>query len=177
MKLKNTVIYVKSSPASRRASFIPKAILGITDSKQLHIAMNEKLNEIKEDDENEEELKKPDPPVGVYVSGGEHKSLEELHSPKPIDVVKNDLSQSSADLSNLVRAFRRALNGREDLHIDFKFEKLGLSLPNGKKILDGVTGTIKSKKLTVSNGNRKNVSSYLFFRRSWVPLELVKLYL
>ncbi|KAI9344655.1 P-loop containing nucleoside triphosphate hydrolase protein [Obelidium mucronatum] len=48
--------------------------------------------------------------------------------------------------------FRTALDGKEDVFIDFDFRDLGLRLKEGKTILKGVNGMIRSKKLTAIMG-------------------------
>ncbi|KAI8929997.1 P-loop containing nucleoside triphosphate hydrolase protein [Entophlyctis helioformis] len=53
--------------------------------------------------------------------------------------------------SILVDAFRRALNGRT-LHMNFRFENLGLKLNTGKVVLHGVTGEIRSSRMTAIMG-------------------------
>ncbi|KAI8837552.1 P-loop containing nucleoside triphosphate hydrolase protein [Chytridium lagenaria] len=55
-------------------------------------------------------------------------------------------------LKPLVAAFTKAFDGHEDLKMDFKFDGLSLKLPNGKNILQGVTGEIKSGRMTAIMG-------------------------
>ncbi|KAJ3270614.1 hypothetical protein HDV01_007547, partial [Terramyces sp. JEL0728] len=55
------------------------------------------------------------------------------------------------DLDALVQAFHKGLNGRE-IAMDFKFENMGLTLPSGKTILQGVSGIIKSSRMTAIMG-------------------------
>ncbi|KAJ3095667.1 hypothetical protein HDU97_006616 [Phlyctochytrium planicorne] len=55
-------------------------------------------------------------------------------------------------LGNLVDVFKMAFDGHENLKMEFKFEDLGLKLPNGKSILQGVTGEIKSGRMTAIMG-------------------------
>lgn len=82
---------------------------------------------------------------------------------------KHDIFEKSALLSNevdmsdcgtateidncipLFSAFQRGLGGRH-IGIDFKFEAMGLTLPNGKCILQGVQGVIKSSRMTAIMG-------------------------
>ncbi|KAI8895515.1 hypothetical protein BC833DRAFT_153954, partial [Globomyces pollinis-pini] len=51
----------------------------------------------------------------------------------------------------LTDAFKRSLNGRE-LKMNFKMDKLGYTLPNGKTILQGVSGPIRSSRMTAIMG-------------------------
>ncbi|KAJ3312242.1 hypothetical protein HDV04_003285 [Boothiomyces sp. JEL0838] len=55
------------------------------------------------------------------------------------------------DMDSLVQAFHKGLNGRE-IAMDFKFENMGLTLPSGKTILQGVSGSIKSSRMTAIMG-------------------------
>ncbi|KAL2918456.1 hypothetical protein HK105_201857 [Polyrhizophydium stewartii] len=55
------------------------------------------------------------------------------------------------DISRLTTAWGRGLGGR-DLRVDFKFSEMGLQLPSGKSILSGVTGEIKSSRMTAIMG-------------------------
>lgn len=57
----------------------------------------------------------------------------------------------SLHLNALLRGFRKAQND-QDLSLRFKFEDLGLTLPSGKLILNGVTGEIVPGKVTVIMG-------------------------
>ncbi|KAJ3212076.1 hypothetical protein HDU67_004082 [Dinochytrium kinnereticum] len=51
-----------------------------------------------------------------------------------------------------MEGFRSALNEKDDLRMDFKFEDLGLKLKDGKVVLRGVTGMIRSRRLTAIMG-------------------------
>ncbi|KAJ3202527.1 hypothetical protein HDU67_000462 [Dinochytrium kinnereticum] len=55
------------------------------------------------------------------------------------------------EMENLIRAFHSAMGHRE-LRMNFKFDNLALALKNGKKVLEGVTGEIKSKRMTAIIG-------------------------
>ncbi|KAJ3190607.1 hypothetical protein HK101_008560 [Irineochytrium annulatum] len=58
---------------------------------------------------------------------------------------------NTQELRNLVEAFHSALGHRE-LRMNFKFDNLSLSLKSGKKVLEGVTGEIRSKRMTAIIG-------------------------
>ena len=51
----------------------------------------------------------------------------------------------------LVDSFRKGLNNH-NLNMNFKFDNMGLTLPNGKTILQGVTGEIRSSRMTAIMG-------------------------
>ncbi|KAJ3115525.1 hypothetical protein HDU96_000472 [Phlyctochytrium bullatum] len=57
----------------------------------------------------------------------------------------------SAEMAKLVTAFHSAM-GQRELRMNFKFDDLSLTLKNGKKVLEGVTGEIKSKRMTAVMG-------------------------
>ncbi|KAJ3127773.1 hypothetical protein HK100_009552 [Physocladia obscura] len=59
---------------------------------------------------------------------------------------------SETQLAGFMSGFRTALDGKEDVFVNFLFEDLGLQLKDGKHILKGVNGEIKSKKLTAIMG-------------------------
>ncbi|KAJ3192059.1 hypothetical protein HK101_007118 [Irineochytrium annulatum] len=58
---------------------------------------------------------------------------------------------NTEELRKLVAAFHSALGHRE-LRMNFKFDNLSLSLKSGKKVLEGVTGEIRSKRMTAIIG-------------------------
>lgn len=62
------------------------------------------------------------------------------------------LEEPLSDNDQLVKAYKKGLNGRTVL-MDFKFEDLSLEIKNpAKKILSGVTGMIRSGKMTAIMG-------------------------
>nr|KAJ3420418.1 hypothetical protein HK105_005685 [Polyrhizophydium stewartii] len=64
----------------------------------------------------------------------------------------NMASPSGAnDMEILVDAFRRALGGR-DMRMNFCMENLGLWLPTGKTVLQGVSGVIRDSRMTAIMG-------------------------
>ncbi|KAJ3123862.1 hypothetical protein HK101_006267, partial [Irineochytrium annulatum] len=58
---------------------------------------------------------------------------------------------NTEELRKLVAAFHSALGHRE-LRMNFKFDNLSLQLKSGKKVLEGVTGEIRSKRMTAIIG-------------------------
>ncbi|KAJ3119093.1 hypothetical protein HDU96_000008 [Phlyctochytrium bullatum] len=58
----------------------------------------------------------------------------------------------AAKLAPLMECFRRAFDGQSTLRMDFRFRDLGLRLANGKTVLQGVTGTIRSGRMTAIMG-------------------------
>ncbi|KAJ3403156.1 hypothetical protein HDU80_004429 [Chytriomyces hyalinus] len=61
-------------------------------------------------------------------------------------------ADSAPELTGFMNGFLGALEGKQNVFIDFRFEDLGLCLKNGKSILKGVTGEIRSKRLTAIMG-------------------------
>ncbi|KAI8924958.1 hypothetical protein BC831DRAFT_512884 [Entophlyctis helioformis] len=61
------------------------------------------------------------------------------------------MRESKANIASLTETWRRGLNGH-DLHLDFTFTDMGLQLPSGKQILQGVNGQIKSSRMTAIMG-------------------------
>ncbi|KAJ3005446.1 UNVERIFIED_CONTAM: hypothetical protein HDU68_004605, partial [Siphonaria sp. JEL0065] len=60
---------------------------------------------------------------------------------------------SEGELGGFIKGFRTALDGKEHVFIDFDFKDLGLRLKeDGKTILSGVNGMIRSKRLTAIMG-------------------------
>ncbi|KAI3654726.1 hypothetical protein MP228_000106 [Amoeboaphelidium protococcarum] len=78
-------------------------------------------------------------------------------APESAEVVE-DAKDTKADISpELIAGYSKAFgklfkDDKTGLHLDFEFQNLGLVLPNGKQILNGVSGQIKSKKLTAIMG-------------------------
>jgi ABC-type multidrug transport system ATPase subunit len=72
------------------------------------------------------------------VSDGKQHDTGEFELP---DKVKNKLGES----------FKKSMNGK-DLRMHFKMKDLGLKLPNGKVILNGVSGSIKHSRMTAIMG-------------------------
>ncbi|KAJ3330242.1 hypothetical protein HDU76_006138 [Blyttiomyces sp. JEL0837] len=56
------------------------------------------------------------------------------------------------DTNLLVAAFNKGFNGKENLRMDFSFDGLGLKLPTGKVVLQGVSGEIRSGRMTACMG-------------------------
>ncbi|KAJ3032614.1 hypothetical protein HDU99_010912, partial [Rhizoclosmatium hyalinum] len=56
------------------------------------------------------------------------------------------------NISILTEGFKKGLEGHESLRMDFKFEGLSLKLATGKQILKGVSGEIKSGRMTAIMG-------------------------
>jgi hypothetical protein len=101
--------------------------------------------------------------------GGEHKNAGGLSL--YARNANNMLSDSQSDLASIMKAFSKALNPNSNnsslqnasppsLKIDFRFEDLGLSLPDGRTVLQGVTGKILSNKLTAIMGPSGAGSKY-----------------
>ncbi|ORY53533.1 PEP carboxykinase-like protein [Rhizoclosmatium globosum] len=68
----------------------------------------------------------------------------------PVQAIKNDTI--SKNISILTEGFKKGLEGHESLRMDFKFEGLSLKLATGKQILKGVSGEIKSGRMTAIMG-------------------------
>ncbi|KAJ3326983.1 hypothetical protein HDU76_012450 [Blyttiomyces sp. JEL0837] len=64
----------------------------------------------------------------------------------------DSIYQYVPDNNLLVPAFRKGFNGQENLRMDFSFNQLGLKLAGGKTILQGVTGEIRSGRMTCIMG-------------------------
>ncbi|KAJ3109532.1 hypothetical protein HDU97_005189 [Phlyctochytrium planicorne] len=90
----------------------------------------------------------PQQEVQVVVAG-EVRNLSSLERKK---TAKEGNLADELELKGLTSGFRSALNDREDLRIDFHFENLGLKLKDDKVVLRGVTGTIRSRRLTAIMG-------------------------
>ncbi|KAJ3071441.1 hypothetical protein HDU98_005335 [Podochytrium sp. JEL0797] len=91
-------------------------------------------------------------PTQIIVAGNEFSVENHIRAENMGGITQLGKLPSAANMANFVHAYRRALEGRDDIFIDFRFKDLGLSLPNGKTILKGVNGTIRSKKLTAIMG-------------------------
>ncbi|KAI8847925.1 P-loop containing nucleoside triphosphate hydrolase protein [Chytridium lagenaria] len=70
---------------------------------------------------------------------------------EPTFKVEAAAAVKTADMETLIRAFHSAMGHRE-LRMNFKFDNLALSIKGGKKVLEGVTGEIKSKRMTAIMG-------------------------
>ncbi|KAI3631015.1 hypothetical protein MIR68_010505 [Amoeboaphelidium protococcarum] len=66
-------------------------------------------------------------------------------------VTKVSSTHFSHNLHDLLHAFKRAQNG-QDLSLHFEFDRLSLTLPSGKCILNGVNGLIVPNRVTVIMG-------------------------
>ncbi|KAJ3114226.1 hypothetical protein HDU96_002395 [Phlyctochytrium bullatum] len=75
-----------------------------------------------------------------------------------VDEVDRDAFASAPALNDatklapLMECFRRAFDGHSTLRMDFRFRDLGLRLANGKTVLKGVTGSIRSGRMTAIMG-------------------------
>ncbi|KAJ3416423.1 hypothetical protein HDV05_001581 [Chytridiales sp. JEL 0842] len=78
------------------------------------------------------------------------KAEEDEEAESPLE--KFQFHGSTGDISSILNFFQKGMNNQTSLKIDFRFEDLGLSLPDGRSVLQGVTGTILSKKLTAIMG-------------------------
>ncbi|KAI9349485.1 hypothetical protein DFJ73DRAFT_659752 [Zopfochytrium polystomum] len=77
---------------------------------------------------------------------------EALRAAAPEAPLPHGEGGAPSELADFVAYFTKALNGRTDVGMEFRFEGLGLSLPGGKSVLAGVTGEIKSRRLTAIMG-------------------------
>ncbi|KAJ3109992.1 hypothetical protein HDU96_006992 [Phlyctochytrium bullatum] len=146
----------------RRASIQPSSPLGITSATFIPLAMSHnQLEGMAEEDETEEptpqaeekttakgSLKRENSKNVKVVIAGEVRALSSIEKTNKMTEVR----ASAEDLAGLMKGFRSALNDKDDLRIDFTFENLSLALPDGKMILKGVTGAIRSRKLTAIMG-------------------------
>ena len=66
-------------------------------------------------------------------------------------VVRPSKPRKNSTVSLLVDYFRRGFNGK-GIKTWFSFSDMGLKLPNGKVVLTGVTGEIRSAKMTAIMG-------------------------
>ncbi|KAJ3119633.1 hypothetical protein HK100_000215 [Physocladia obscura] len=57
-----------------------------------------------------------------------------------------------ASIKALTAGFNKGLDGRDDLHMNYEFDSLSLRLPDGKNILQGVSGAIKAGRMTAIMG-------------------------
>ncbi|KAJ3284820.1 hypothetical protein HDU79_007841 [Rhizoclosmatium sp. JEL0117] len=109
--------------------------------------------------QNEKRIQIEDAEKGLPVPD-EERGRERSPSVQPVNVLGRPSigeiqlapAGSMGDLSGFIGGFRTALEGKEDVFIDFKFENLGLKLKEGKTILKGVNGSIRSKRLTAIMG-------------------------
>jgi hypothetical protein len=69
-------------------------------------------------------------------------------------------SENETNLSTLMKYFTKAL-GSQQLSMNFSFDNLQKQLPNGKYILQGVTGSIKSGRMTAIMGPSGAGSTFL----------------
>ncbi|KAJ3109362.1 hypothetical protein HK100_003303, partial [Physocladia obscura] len=72
-----------------------------------------------------------------------------------IAVVSTKLSTAAAisqNISVLTSGFKKGLEGHDDLRMNYQFSALGLRLSSGKEILKGVSGEIKSGRMTAIMG-------------------------
>ncbi|KAI8614740.1 hypothetical protein BC830DRAFT_1257030 [Chytriomyces sp. MP71] len=61
-------------------------------------------------------------------------------------------AQIQENIQTLTAGFQKGLEGHTDLSMNYEFENLGLRLPDGKDILQGVSGTIKAGRMTAIMG-------------------------
>ncbi|KAJ3191813.1 hypothetical protein HK101_007396 [Irineochytrium annulatum] len=91
---------------------------------------------------------KVDEPVApIEISGKKTKVAEAV-------VSLEDTEEGIVELRirKLIEGFRKAFGGDDSLRMDFSFEGLGLTLPGGKSILKGVSGRIRSGRMTAIMG-------------------------
>ncbi|KAJ3320652.1 hypothetical protein HDU76_000254, partial [Blyttiomyces sp. JEL0837] len=120
---------------SRRASILPTAPLGITDAQNLkrttmltsQTGLFSQLKSMAEEEERDTAYTS-----GVSISDIEYNIQQRPMSKKGPRAKSPELEGSAADLAGVTRAFARALNNRDDIRIDFRFENLGLALKDGK---------------------------------------------
>ena len=78
--------------------------------------------------------------------------LNHLHSSHIKNAtIATDNAQGSINLGLLLDVYRKSLNDQK-VHMEFKFQDLGLVLPNSKIVLPGLTGTIPSCQMTAIMG-------------------------
>lgn len=101
----------------------------------------------------------PTPPI-VEQSQDNHRrhhhhisvqSLSVKVNPSTVPSLRHRKRFASPEVPELLRGFKLAQGG-VDLSLQFYFEDLALSLPSGKVILNGVSGTIIPKRVTVIMG-------------------------
>ncbi|KAJ3025743.1 UNVERIFIED_CONTAM: hypothetical protein HDU68_006733, partial [Siphonaria sp. JEL0065] len=63
-----------------------------------------------------------------------------------------DANEIERNISALTAGFHKGLNGRDDLQMNYEFDSLGLTLPDGKTILEGVSGSINAGRMTAIMG-------------------------
>ncbi|KAL2916645.1 hypothetical protein HK105_203757 [Polyrhizophydium stewartii] len=79
----------------------------------------------------------------------EHEAEDSIKQENPSPAVVEN--ETIVDISRLTSVWNRGLGGH-NLSVDFKFSEMGLQLPSGKYILKGVTGEIKSSRMTAIMG-------------------------
>ncbi|KAI9344656.1 hypothetical protein BDR26DRAFT_183833 [Obelidium mucronatum] len=155
----------------RDKSIVPDGVLGLSDAKKLAKIVNSTMAQPVEN----QELEYAGDVTITYFPDGDETSFDHHGSSiivagrestveKQMQKHRNSELQpisSSSNMANFVHACRRALEGKDAVYIDFRFENLGLRLSNGKSILKGVNGSIKSKKLTAIMGPSGCGSLYL----------------
>ena len=100
--------------------------------------------------------------LGLYLRGKEIQRQREVSTMSSDDYVrekgdslkgrKGSNGGESKHLQTIMSAFKKAFSGRGEINVDFLFENMGLTLPSGVSILNGVTGCIKSRSLTAIMG-------------------------
>jgi ATPase subunit of ABC transporter with duplicated ATPase domains len=65
---------------------------------------------------------------------------------------KKKEKKEDPNLTTIMSAFTKAFSGQGEVNVAFRFENLGLTLPSGVSILNGVTGCIPSRSLTAIMG-------------------------
>ncbi|KAI9337954.1 hypothetical protein BDR26DRAFT_1008338 [Obelidium mucronatum] len=96
----------------------------------------------------------PTKALEVVASKAERMALAEKKSPATSDFVEESISPeelAERGMATLVTAFKESFRNR-DLRMNFRFDNLQLTLNNGKTILQGVTGEIRSKRMTAIIG-------------------------
>ncbi|KAJ3023290.1 UNVERIFIED_CONTAM: hypothetical protein HDU68_008692 [Siphonaria sp. JEL0065] len=63
-----------------------------------------------------------------------------------------DAHEIERNISALTAGFHKGLDGRDDLQMNYEFDGLGLTLPDGKTILESVSGSINAGRMTAIMG-------------------------
>ncbi|ORY50037.1 hypothetical protein BCR33DRAFT_763088 [Rhizoclosmatium globosum] len=70
----------------------------------------------------------------------------------PEKLVSSANHSQSENISALTASVHKSLNGQDNLQMTYDFEGLSLKLPDGKMILQGVTGAVKAGRMTAIMG-------------------------
>ncbi|KAJ3407929.1 hypothetical protein CcCBS67573_g00435 [Chytriomyces confervae] len=102
------------------------------------------------------EFQRANPGTGIFGSkGNSAKAIpgDDQDAASAIDKEKSlQVDQIENNILALTAGFQSGLDGHSDLAMNYAFENLGLRLPEGKEILQGVSGRIQAGRMTAIMG-------------------------